>query len=248
MFTQEERTALRDALIAAARADDRIDGAALTGSAAAGAEDRWSDIDLAFGLAEGADQAAVMADWTAAMYDAHGAVAHLDVPRGGTVYRVFLLASSLQVDIAFAPAAEFGAIAPTFRLLFGTARPLPFALPPDAVGLVGMGWLYALHARSSIERGRGWQAVHMIDGLREQVVALACLRHDLPAYQGRGVDRLPPAVLEPLLSTLTGSLDDPTLRRAFAAATEALLTEAAHVDPELAARLAPPLRTLTAAR
>ena len=247
MFTPDERAALRDALIAAARADDRIEGAAMTGSAAAGAEDRWSDIDLAFGLAEGVDQAAVMADWTAAMYDAHGAVAHLDVPRGGTIYRVYLLASTLQVDIAFASAAEFGAIAPTFRLLFGTAREQAAAAPPEAAGLVGMGWLYALHARSSIERGRVWQALYMIDGLREQVIALACLRHDLPAHQGRGVDRLPPSVLEPLLGSLVGSLDDATLRRAFAAATDALLVEAAHVDPELTARISRPLRALTAA-
>lgn len=247
MFTRNERTALRDALVAAARADDRIDGAALTGSAARDAEDGWSDIDLAFGLAEGADQSAVIADWTAAMYTRHGAVAHLDVPRGSTIYRVFLLASTLQVDIAFAPVTEFGALAPTFRLLFGTAREVPAAAPPEAGGLVGMGWLYALHARSSIERGRGWQALYMIDGLRDQVVALACLRHNLPAHQARGVDGLPASVTEPLLGSLVGALDDDSLRRAFAVATEALLTEAAYVDPDLAARLAGPLRAMTAA-
>ncbi|SDS20664.1 hypothetical protein [Jiangella sp. DSM 45060] len=244
MFTPDQRSALRDALISAARADDRIDGAALTGSAASGAEDDWSDIDLAFGLADGADQVAVMADWTAAMYEHHGAVAHLDSPRGGTIYRVFLLASTLQVDIAFAPAAEFGAIAPTFRLLFGAARDVPAATPPEPGGLVGMGWLYALHARSSIERGRAWQALYMINGLRDQVVALACLRHDLPAHQGRGVDALPESVTAALAGSLVGALDDPTLRRAFAVATEALLAEARHVDPGLADRLTVPLRAL----
>ncbi|WP_053207708.1 nucleotidyltransferase domain-containing protein [Jiangella muralis] len=244
MFTPDERSALRDELVAAARADHRIDGAALTGSAASGAEDDWSDIDLAFGLADGADQAAVIAGWTAVMYERHGAVAHLDSPRGSTIYRVFLLANTLQVDIAFAPAAEFGAIAPTFRLLFGAARDVPAATPPAAGGLVGMGWLYALHARSSIERGRGWQALSMIDGLRDQVVALACLRHDLPAHQGRGVDALPEAVTASLAGSLVGALDDPTLRRAFAVATEALLAEARHVDPVLADRLTAPLRAL----
>lgn len=247
VFTSDEREWLRDTLVAAARADDRIGGAAVTGSAASGAEDGWSDIDLAFGLAEGADQAAVMADWTAAMYERHGAVAHLDVPRGATIYRVFLLASTLQVDIAFAPAAEFGAIAPTFRLLFGTARQMPAAAPPEAAELVGMGWLYALHARSSIGRGRGWQALYMINGLRDQVVALACLRHGLPAWQGRGVDGLPEAVTQPLLGTLVGALDDASLRGAFAVATEALLAEAFHADPGLAERLAGPLRAMNGA-
>jgi predicted nucleotidyltransferase len=79
MFTEQDRSALREKLIAAAQADDRITGAALTGSAAAGAEDRWSDIDLAFGLAPGADQAAVLADWTEATYREHGVVAHTDL-------------------------------------------------------------------------------------------------------------------------------------------------------------------------
>lgn len=51
MFTPEGRERLRAALVSAADADERITGAALTGSAALGAEDRWSDIDLAFGVA-----------------------------------------------------------------------------------------------------------------------------------------------------------------------------------------------------
>ena len=41
MFTPEDRDQLRDALVATARADERIAGAALTGSAALGSTDRW---------------------------------------------------------------------------------------------------------------------------------------------------------------------------------------------------------------
>jgi len=44
MFTPEDRSRLRDSLVAAARADPCITGAALTGSAALAAEDRWFDI------------------------------------------------------------------------------------------------------------------------------------------------------------------------------------------------------------
>jgi hypothetical protein len=44
VFTPEERGRLRDALIAADRVDERISGAALTGSASLGAEDRWSGV------------------------------------------------------------------------------------------------------------------------------------------------------------------------------------------------------------
>jgi len=142
MYTVAERTHLRELLVEAARSDARITGAALTGSAAIGAEDEWSDVDLALGLAVDADQDAVLADWTSLLYE-HGAVHHTDVWSRGTVYRVFLLASTLQVDIAFAPAAEFGALGPTFQLLFGEAVEQPAWSTPSPVDLVGMGWLYA---------------------------------------------------------------------------------------------------------
>jgi predicted nucleotidyltransferase len=245
VFTPAERQKLRDSLVAAARTDPRITAAALTGSAAAGREDAWSDIDLAFRLADNADLEPALAEWTERMYREHGAVDHLDMPLRATVFRVFLLASTLQVDLAFWPPDEFGATGPTFRLLFGAANQRPAAHLPAATQLVGMGWLYALHARSSIERGKGWQAEHMISGMREQVIALACLRHGLPPDQGRGVDALPADVTGPLTATLVGTVDEGTLRRAFAATTQALLAEAAHADTELADRLRAPLEAMT---
>jgi hypothetical protein len=84
MYTVAERESLRDALVSAAQADSRVAGAALTGSAAVGGEDEWSDIDLALGLTPSADQDAVLADWTAAMYSQYGAVHHTDVWSRGT--------------------------------------------------------------------------------------------------------------------------------------------------------------------
>jgi predicted nucleotidyltransferase len=245
MFTPEDRTRLRDALVAAARADPRITAAALTGSASAGAEDRWSDIDLALSIAGGADPGPVVADWTDRVYREGGAVHHLDVYRGDVLFRVFLLASTLQVDIAFWPAAEFGAIGPTFRLLFGSANDRPLPAAPTAAGLIGMGWLYALHARSSIERGRAWQAEYMVSGMRDQVLALACLRHGLPAVEGRGADRLPPGVAAALAAGLVRSLEAAELRRAFGVVTEALIAEVGLADAGLAERLTAPLRELT---
>ena len=239
MFTPTERARLRDVLVAAARADERVTGAALTGSAAARREDRWSDIDLA--LCVGSDVDAVVADWTEAMYRDHAAVHHVDVYRGSTLFRVFLRADTLQVDVAFWPAEEFGATGPAFELLFGTAVDRPLPEPPTAGALAGTAWLYALHARSSLARGRLWQAEYMVSGMREQVLALACLRHGLPTAQGRGIDDLPASVTTPITRALVTSLDADTVRRAFAATTELLLTELDPTDPALASRLAPTL-------
>jgi hypothetical protein len=246
MYTPAERSALRDALIAEARADARVAGAALTGSAAVGAEDEWSDIDLALGLCADADQAGVLADWTAAMYAEHGAVHHTDVWSRGTVYRVFLLDSTLQVDIAFAPADEFGAFGPTFQLLFGEAVEQPAWSTPAPVDLIGMGWLYALHARSSIARGKVWQAEYMVSGVRDHVLMLMCLRYGVSHSQGRGLHLLPTATTGAVESTLVRSLEVGELQRAFRASVDVLLAEIALVDAELAVRLTRTLRELTA--
>jgi predicted nucleotidyltransferase len=243
-FTPEQREQLRAALVSAARSDDRIEAAAHTGSASVGREDRWSDIDLALRVADGADVAEVVGDWTRRMYRDHGATAHVDVRRGSTLFRVFLLENTLQVDLSFWASADFGPIAPTFRLAFGTAneRPLPPPVAPSE--LIGMAWLYALHVRSSVCRGRLWQAEYMLSGVRDNVLALACLRHGLPVREARGVDDLPRGVTAPLERALVSTLDATQIKSAFAATTAALLAEIQLVDPDLASRLTGPLHAL----
>jgi len=243
MFTTADRDALRETLIDAARADNRIVAAALTGSRALGQEDEWSDIDLAFALRPDADRSDVIDDWTARMYN-HGAVHHVDVIRGPAVYRVFMLANTLQVDIAFWPESEFGAIAASFRLLFGSGNSRPSVPSSSFEELVGMAWLYGLHARSSIARGRVWQAEYMISGMRDYVMALACLRHGLPPVYARGADRLPAPIVNTFNTTLVRSLDERELGRAFATVCDLLLTEANASDIKLGDRLASPVSAL----
>jgi hypothetical protein len=244
MFTAEERDELRATLIAAARADARISGAALLGSGAKGATDRWSDVDLAFGLASTTDFDRVVADWTDRIYQEHGAVHHVDVVYGRALYRVFLLINTLQVDLSFWPEAEFGATGPTFRLLFGNANERPSRPTPAATALIGMGWLYALHVRSSIARGRPWQAEYMASAMRDQVLALMCLRHGVSAVEGRGIDSLPQEITAAVVGALVRSLEAAELKRAFGVVSEALIAETEQVDPSLANRLAAPLREL----
>jgi predicted nucleotidyltransferase len=241
LFSVEDRESLRGQLISAARADDRIAAAALVGSAAVDREDRWSDIDLALSIAAGADRQQVIDEWTDRMYAEHTALDHLDVPRGSVLYRVFLLASTLQVDLSFWPAEEFRATGPSFRVLFGSASRQSAPTGPVASELIGMGWLYALHARSSIARGKPWQAEYMISMVRDHVFALACLREGLPAVEGRGMDDLPGQTQSAVERALVRSLDVPELSRALREAIDALLAEIEAVDAELGQRLKPAL-------
>jgi len=241
MFTSSDRARLRSEFLDRAAKDARITGAAITGSVAVDREDKWSDIDLAFGVADSVDLASVLSDWTSYMYADYAALTHFDVRTGAWIYRVFLLPSTLQVDLAFVPAAEFRPMGSSFRLVSGTANgPREFPIPQSG-DLIGMGWLYALHVRSSIARGHFWQAEYMISAMRDTAMALACVRHGLPAVHGRGFDALPSESIARFQGSLVRMLEGEELSRAFRVVTEAFLGEVRFADVHLARRLEPAL-------
>ena len=245
MFTPDHRARVRSDLLEYATRDRRISGAAVTGSAAIDSEDKWSDIDLAFGLADPAHQTDVLSDWTKYMYEKHLALHHLDVVAGSWIYRVFLLPGTLQVDLAFVHAAEFRPLAPTFRLVYGTAndsRGFPASTPS---GIIGLGWLYALHARTCIARERLWQAEYMVSGVRDHALALACIRHDLPAVHGRGMDRLPKEITARFERALVQQISTAELCRAFRVAVTCLQAEVQAADEKLGERLQETLNSVS---
>ncbi|HKD98453.1 MAG TPA: hypothetical protein VKB69_12800 [Micromonosporaceae bacterium] len=244
MFSGDERDAVRERLLRRAADDPSIVGAAITGSQAAGAADRWSDIDIALGVDGPLD--AAMRRWTADLYQEFGALHHWDLPSGSSTYRVFLLPGCLEVDIAFTPSADFGPRGPHWRTVFGTTAPPVPAVPLIPDNLAGLAWHHALHARMSIERGRWWQAEYWISALRDEIVALACRRLGHPTSYAKGAHLLRAEVTDPLVATLVRGLDEAELRRALAAATAALGTELARTDASLAARLAPALAEINA--
>jgi hypothetical protein len=242
-FSPDDRERLRAELVFAAQSDPNICGAAHTGSAASSRLDRWSDIDLALCLRPYASEEQVVAEWTDRLY-AHGAVGHVDVMRGATLFRVFLLGNTLQVDVAFWRRENFGAIGPNFQLIFGEAKQPSPTPQPDPRALVGTAWLYALHVRSSLARGRVLQAEYMLSGMRNHVFELACLRCGVVAHQGRGLDDFPLAEREKAAACLPGSLQHSELKRAFHNTMEFLLLELRHLDTELEGRLGEPLKDI----
>lgn len=211
-----------------ARQDHRVVAAAQVGSSAGGG-DRWSDLDLTFGIAEGADLADVMDDWTARLDEEHAADHLFDVSLLSTIYRVFLFPGNLQVDLSFTPASEFGALGPRFQLLFGDAVERALPSPPSVAQIFGLGAHHAVRARVCIERGSLWQAEYWTSGVRDQALTLACARHGLETSYGRGFDRLPPDVLERFEAALVRSLSRPELLRALRAAIEGLIAESSEV-------------------
>lgn len=242
MFTVEQRDALRAWLLRLADEDDRVVAGAAVGSLAVGSGDRFSDLDLTFGIADGVPVAHVLDDWTRTLVEDLDAVQLADLEAGPTIYRVFLLPDALQFDLSMTSAKEFRPAGPRFQLLFGETaadesevRPrspggLFIPTPPVAGDIFGWGVIYALHARACIERGRVWQAEHYVGAVRDHALSLACLHRGLPPVQARGYDDLPPEVLATLDGSHVGSVESDALRRALAASVLALLDEAAEAD------------------
>jgi predicted nucleotidyltransferase len=228
VFTVEQRDALRERVLALAEEDRRVVAGAAVGSLATGRGDRFSDLDLTFAIADGVPVTEVLDDWTRMLSDDLAAVQLVDLERGPTIYRVFLLPDALQFDLSLTPAGRFAAAGPRFRLLFGeTAEGEDRAPKPPASGdLFGWGVIYGLHARACIERGRVWQAEHYIGAVRDHALSLACLRRELPAVQARGYDDLPADALARFDGTHIASLEPERLRSALSAALRALLHEA----------------------
>lgn len=239
MFTSEHRDHVRHRVLEMARADPRVTGGALTGSMSFGAGDDWSDIDVAFGIADGIALMEVLQDWTQVLDREYSIFDFFDLRSGSSIYRVFLLPSGLEVDVGVTPAAEFGARGPHFRPLFGTNQQIEATPQPSAAYLIGLGWHHVLHSRSCIERNKPWQAEYWISEIRDHTLALACIRLGENAAQGRGIDRLPAAVTDPLAGALVRRLDEPELRRALTVATMCLLSELEASEPTLCARLKP---------
>lgn len=245
IFTPDQRERLRSELVAAAQSDPNLSGAAHTGSAASSRLDRWSDIDLALCLKPAVSHPQVVAEWTDRLYRRYEAVAHVDVMRGSTLFRVFLLKNTLQVDVAFWPAQDFAAIGPNFKLIFGETKPQQPAPQPNSQALIGMAWLYALHVRSSLARGRLLQAEYMLSGMRNHVFELTCLRCGTIASQGRGLDDLPASEQKTLAMCIPQSLDSSELKRAFQASMQVLQREIGRIDDDLMTRLSETLNAMT---
>ena len=244
MFTVEERDRVRDRLVQMSRADPRLVAGALIGSTAGGGGDRWSDLDLTFGLADGTAIDDVLADWTTRLVNEFNAVHIFDLPYLSTIYRVFLLPNNLQVDLSFTPGNKFLGKGLKFDLLFGNPFERDPAKPASAEQTFGLAVVYLLHAHACIARGRMWEAEYCISAARDQALALACLHRGLKTSYGRGFDDLPPETLEPVTGALVGSLEKTRLIEALGRCVDVLLQKSQDVS-ELAGRLGTQLRELT---
>jgi hypothetical protein len=228
MFSVAYRQQVSSRVLEWAEADERIVAGAVVGSLALGPGDRWSDLDLTFAVAGHAKVAEVLDDWSEKLVAEFEALHLFDLPSGSSIYRVFLLPGCLQFDLSFTPAADFGAIGPGFKLLFGNAAVKPHIAQPAVRDLFGYAMHHALRARFCVERGRLCQAEYWISAARDYALSIACVRRGLPAYHGRGFDDLPSDLRLLLNEALVVSLEHQELLRALRHTIDLLLQEGAN--------------------
>jgi hypothetical protein len=222
LFTVQERNRIRDQLLELAKADSRIVSAAFVGSSSSGG-DRWSDLDLTFGISEEADFSKVLEDWTESCEKKFQAVKLFDLISGPSTYRVFLFSGNLQVDLSFTTSKEFGSIGPKFQILWGTYIERKRSPPPTPDYLFGFAVHHLVRARICIERGRLWQAEYWISEARYYALTLACLQQGLETANGRGFDALPVEIKQLFSEALVSSLTKKDLLRALSKTLSDLL-------------------------
>jgi hypothetical protein len=84
VFTVEQRDALRERVLRLGEEDERVVAGAVVGSLAVDGGDRFSDVDLTFGIADHVQVAEVLDDWTRTLSAELGAVQLADLERGPT--------------------------------------------------------------------------------------------------------------------------------------------------------------------
>lgn len=212
-----------------AKRDGRLRACALVGSTAEGT-DRWSDLDITFGIGDENGVKAVLNDWTLKMQEEFDAIKLFDLPVPPTIYRVFLLPGNLQVDLSFGPESDFGQRGPRFKLLYGKAVNKEWAAPPLPEDLFGIAVHHIVRARICIERGKLWQAEYWISSARDNALSIACLAQGLSPYHGRGFDQLPNKLLEGFNGSLVSGLSRDSLLSALSVVIEGLLGNAAGAE------------------
>ncbi len=227
------------------KADPRITSAAFVGSSS-GNPDRWSDLDLTFGVTDEINIAEVLKDWTQHVESEFSGNKLFDASSGPSIYRVFLLPGNLQVDLSFTHQKDFGALGPHFRLLWGNSVPRQREnLPPRPEELFGLAAHHLVRARICVERGKMWQAEYWIGEARNYALTLACLHRGFESTNyGRAFDLLPKELLDDFSKTLLGSIDRETLISAIGATVDRLLENSDDVPHNLVSKLESQLREL----
>lgn len=245
MLDVDRRRDVRRRLLGRAREDDRIVGAAVTGSGARHAEG-WSDVDLFFGVDDvvrwptcsGTGASSSMASWVHCTTSTSTRAVPCTEPSSCGSHWRSTSASLLPADsVPWVTGGSRSCSATRWSSSRApSTRHTPSAWPGTTCCTLGS----ASSVTPAGRRSTG-SAPSATRSLPWRAIAWATRRS-----HAKGVDLLPAAVTAPVEATLVRSLDRSELIRALQAVTRVLLTELTATDPAIAVTLERPLLDMAA--
>jgi hypothetical protein len=242
-FTEDDRLAILNTLLAALRQDERLVGVLLVGSAADGFYDRYSDIDLSVVVAEEHQVSSVFSDWHSRIEELFPTVSSFEVPYAENMFLGgYLLANYLEMDVGFLGMADLFAKRGRWKVVFDRSGQIEDLMQtswehrvrtdPEAEyrGRLNSIWHYITHTAVSVARGHHWRALHYLETVRATAIELACHRRDFDPHHYRPVHLLPAEFQERLEKTLPKSTGDAEILRALGEAAAIFFDECLAFD------------------
>jgi hypothetical protein len=237
LFTDIERNILLERVSKIAQSDNRVSGGALVGSFANNVMDKYSDIDITFGIKTGFEPLSILNEWTEILKSEFEIVDYFDVKSASAIYRVILFSNGLEIDLSVVPKNDYGPMSPNFKLLFGESINRTNFPEQPLRTLIGWGWHHVLHANSAINRFKLWQAEYWLSSLRNYVISMKCIRLGLPSAHARGADRINNLDMKVFESTLIQILESKELKRVLMIMTNEFIKEVQYEDVKLSIEL-----------
>jgi predicted nucleotidyltransferase len=208
LFTEHDRFEVSRKLINLLKADNRIEGIVLVGSAAVGYFDEFSDIDLVAVVNLQHSTQEVFEYWKQTIQKVLTPVNYFEVEYNKNNFLAgFLLPGCLEVDFGVVSLNELIAKKERWKVIHDRTGIIETRLQkswgerkiedPLLIGLqLSSVWHYIIQAVVSIQRNQLWRAKHNLEEVRNRGLRLAGLRHGLVVSHFREIDRLPQDVKE----------------------------------------------------
>jgi predicted nucleotidyltransferase len=255
LYTPQRRAEIQENLLTFLQTDEQIAGVVLVGSGAEEYRDSYSDINLLIAVADNMTVYAVYHKWKTRLIALYPRIAGYEIQQANEAFHyTSLLDNFLVLDLQFAKARRTIAHHKPWKICFDRTGTLQETLEKaysdeqneaplrEYTRLIDTIWQPILKCATALRRNEIWRALHLLEGLRNQVVEIAGMNHNIDTHDFTDVDRLPEMFLVHLRHTLPTGTGVPAIRRALRTTVVLLFDEIEALETRLAVSKASTLR------
>ncbi len=232
LFTPERRQEVLDDLIMFFRADDDIAGLVLVGAdtPTVAVNDPYGGLWLRVVLKNGAVFPSVYTKWRKRLYHVlPAAYLYDETLEPDQVQLHLLLDDYLEISLLFTRLVDLRAVRKPWCVLFDQTEAKDIRPTLEATQdeqrvsapvrtyqeLMQRSWQPIVRCVAALKRGETWRALHMLDQVRDAMIQIAAINHNLEARGYAEVDQLPEMFLVRLRHTLPTDSSEVAIRRAL---------------------------------